>query len=201
MSTPQPQTETETQRSGSSRGAHRRNQLVACTIDLLCDTGLAGTSVGEVAALAGVSKGVVSYHFPTKDLLLGEVVTSLYTRAAAQLQAQTSSRGGPVEAIVAYIDTNLAFIEANSRHVRAVMEIVASGTFRAGSVGSDPVLADLVRLIEEGEFDHVHAPSLALIIRSAIDTAAARSATGAFDIPTFADQLCTMVRLSLEQEA
>lgn len=174
---------------------------MACTIDLLCEGGLAATSVGEVAIRAGVSKGVVSYHYPTKDLLLEEVVRSLDSRAAEQIQAETSSRDRPVEAIVAYIETNLAFIEANSRHVRAVMEIVASGMLRAGSVGSDPVLADLTRLIDDGEFGRVHAPSLALIIRSAIDAAAARSATGTFDIPTFSDQLCTMVRLSLERPA
>lgn len=163
-------------------------------IDLLCEGGLAGTSIGAVADRAGVSKGVVGYHFPSKDLLLAEVVTSLYTDAGKQIRSAADSQPGSVEAIVRYVETNLVFIEANARHVRAVMEIVASGTFRPDSVNGDPVLTHLVGLIEEGPFAHVHAPSLALIIRSSLDAAAARSVTGDLDIATFSSQLCAMVR-------
>ncbi len=44
----------------------RRGQLVRCMIDAITEVGFARASVGEVERRAGVSKGVVTYHFAAK---------------------------------------------------------------------------------------------------------------------------------------
>ena len=52
----------------------RRDQLVDCAIDAVAELGFPRTSVAEVARRAGVSKGVVTYHFAAKDDLIGAVI-------------------------------------------------------------------------------------------------------------------------------
>ena len=59
----------------------RREQLLDCTIDAIVDLGFQGMSVGEVARRAGVSKGVVTYHFAAKADLIYAVVAEVSTRS------------------------------------------------------------------------------------------------------------------------
>lgn len=56
----------------------RRDQLVDRAIDALVELGFQRTSVGEVARRAGVSKGVVTYHFPAKDDLIFAVARHIF---------------------------------------------------------------------------------------------------------------------------
>ncbi len=51
----------------------RRQLLLDIALDRFGEQGFDGTSVGELAAEAGVSKAAVSYHFPSKDDLLVEL--------------------------------------------------------------------------------------------------------------------------------
>src|SRR5580704_14595244 len=55
----------------------RRDQLVDCAIDAIAELGFARASVAEVARRAGVSKGVVTYHFAAKDDLIGAVIADV----------------------------------------------------------------------------------------------------------------------------
>ncbi|HEX7034889.1 MAG TPA: TetR/AcrR family transcriptional regulator [Pseudomonadales bacterium] len=45
--------------------------------------GFAGTSIAEVAELAGIKKSLVMHHFPTKDILWRECVDDIYARVDA----------------------------------------------------------------------------------------------------------------------
>ena len=53
--------------SGTFTQSARRTQLVEHTIAALSELGYQQTTVAEVARRAGVSKGVVTYHFPAPD--------------------------------------------------------------------------------------------------------------------------------------
>lgn len=50
--------------------AARRAQLVDVAIATIADRGYAATTLQQVADRAGVSKGVVSYHFAGRDALV-----------------------------------------------------------------------------------------------------------------------------------
>ena len=52
----------------------RRDQLVQCMIEVIAEAGFARASVGELARRAGVSKGVITYHFAAKDDLIRAAV-------------------------------------------------------------------------------------------------------------------------------
>ncbi len=189
-------------------GRARRAQLVDCAVQALCEVGFAGASIGEVARRAGVSKGVVTYHFRTREDLLRQVVIALYERAGNRIAERVDAADTALDALLGYIEANLAFVAENATHVRAVMEVAANlrgpdGGPPPAPPDSDPVTAHLRALIERGraggEFAEVDAGVLATIIRAAIDTAAARGATDpGFDHDLFARQLVLVVRRALE---
>lgn len=58
---------------------HRRQQLIDATLECLAKRGYAQTTLTDVAMVAGVSHGLVNFHFETKEKLLTE--TLLYLAA------------------------------------------------------------------------------------------------------------------------
>lgn len=55
----------------------RRQQLIEATIETLALRGYASTTLTEVARTAGLSHGLVNFHFETKDKLLSETLLYL----------------------------------------------------------------------------------------------------------------------------
>jgi TetR/AcrR family transcriptional repressor of bet genes len=55
----------------------RRQQLIEATIDTLARRGYAATTLGDVARVAGLSGGIVNFHFESKDKLFIETLRTL----------------------------------------------------------------------------------------------------------------------------
>lgn len=55
----------------------RRLQLIEATIDTLAERGFSRTTLTEVARTAGLSHGLVLFHFETKEKLLAETLAHL----------------------------------------------------------------------------------------------------------------------------
>ncbi|RPK40023.1 HTH-type transcriptional regulator RutR [Streptomyces sp. ADI93-02] len=188
----------------STGGLARKAQLVDCAVDVLVELKFAGTSVAEVARRAGVSKGVVTYHFPTKEDLLSEVVTSLYREAGEQIGQATGDSESVIGELATYIRSNLTVVADHPRHVCAVMEGAANMRPANGPPGGeDPLSAHLRELIERGqatgEAADVDAGVLAMTIRASIDAAAARAACDPTADPRgHAEHLVIIVRRALQ---
>lgn len=74
----------------------RRQQLIEATIDVLARKGYAGTTMADVARRAGLSSGIVNFHFETKENLLAETLKMLSDEYRAQWQkALQDSAGAP----------------------------------------------------------------------------------------------------------
>jgi TetR/AcrR family transcriptional repressor of bet genes len=69
------ETDTKPRRKGSRE--ERRFQLIEATIEVLAQNGFARTTQTEVAKKAGLSHGLVSFHFATKEKLLAETLAFL----------------------------------------------------------------------------------------------------------------------------
>ncbi|BBK34101.1 TetR family transcriptional regulator [Stella humosa] len=72
----------------------RRQQLIEATFRALCLYGDAGTSVRSIAALAGLSQGMVRHHFQTKGELLAATTRHLSDRFY-DAAALASAAAGP----------------------------------------------------------------------------------------------------------
>ncbi|MFC4854918.1 TetR family transcriptional regulator C-terminal domain-containing protein [Actinophytocola glycyrrhizae] len=55
----------------------RRRLIAAAVRRIAADRGLEAVSLGEVAAAAGISKGLVQHYFPTKDAMLRHATATL----------------------------------------------------------------------------------------------------------------------------
>lgn len=57
--------------------AARRVQLIEATIEVLAERGYARATLSDVAKTAGLSHGLVNFHFQSKELLLAETLAYL----------------------------------------------------------------------------------------------------------------------------
>jgi len=84
-------------RTGLSRPALRslrRLQLIKATIDSIAKRGFADTTLANVADGAGLSRGIVNFHFTNKETLLNETLQYLAEEYRSVWQ-RALSRAGP----------------------------------------------------------------------------------------------------------
>ncbi|CAM4303409.1 TetR family transcriptional regulator [Nocardiopsis rhodophaea] len=59
----------------------RRAQIIEAAVAVIAEVGFAKASLARIAQHAGISKGVISYHFAGKDELIEQVVEQIYLSA------------------------------------------------------------------------------------------------------------------------
>jgi TetR/AcrR family transcriptional regulator, fatty acid metabolism regulator protein len=104
----------------------RRDQLVECTIEAIVELGYPRTTVAEVARRAGVSKGVVTYHFPAKDDLIQAVITDVIAEMSQYLEPRLRAADPlehPERFIAAYLTNWVEYIQTHGRDVLALVRI------------------------------------------------------------------------------
>jgi AcrR family transcriptional regulator len=111
----------------------RRGQLVALGIDIFSERPFDEVSIDDIAAAAGISKGLLYHYFPSKRDFYVAVIRS----AADEMQALTEPDPAlpPRERLAAALERYLAYVETHARGYATVL--------RAG-IGSDPAVADIV---------------------------------------------------------
>ncbi|MFC9999762.1 TetR/AcrR family transcriptional regulator [Nocardia sp. NPDC127526] len=161
----------------------RRRQIIASAVEVISEVGYANASLARIAEHAGISKGVISYHFQGKDDLMTQLVIQLYVSAAEVVAPEVIAAVGARNRVLAYIESNLAFIDANRRYVAALTEVVrnlrdADGQLHFASSDESEILEPLVALLREGqlegEFGEFDPVFMGKSIRDAIDGAGAR---------------------------
>ena len=71
----------------------RRQQLIDSTVAVLARKGYAGLTVADVAKEAGLSVGIVIFHFASKDGLLAAVLGALAAEYRAHWEASVNAAG------------------------------------------------------------------------------------------------------------
>jgi len=108
---------------------------VALGLDLFSSRSYDEVSIDELAAAAGISKGLLYHYFPTKrDFYIATV-----RAAAAQLVERTSTpaQGDPLERLRAGLDEYLDYVQQHEKPYSALL--------RSG-VGAD---AEVARIVDE----------------------------------------------------
>lgn len=156
----------------------RRAQIVTAAIETIAEVGYHRASMGKIGARAGISRGLISYHFAGKSELIREVVTTVYSDAAAFMGPMIDAETTPAGQLGAYIGSNLEYMHAYPARMIAVVEVVTSGGL-ADLPDTDPAEVDrqmllpLVQLFEagqaSGDFRDFDATIMARTVRGAID--------------------------------
>ncbi|QBS39732.1 TetR/AcrR family transcriptional regulator [Nocardia sp. CS682] len=181
----------------------RRRQIIASAVEVISEVGYGNASLARIAEHAGISKGVISYHFAGKDDLMTQLVVQLYLSAAEYVGPKVTAATGPRNMLLAYIASNLDFIDANKNYVSALTEVVlnlrdADGRPKFASAdGEQAIIEPLIEVMREGqragEFGDFDPVAMAKSIRDAVDGAAGRAIKEPnFDMDGFSAHMCRL---------
>jgi AcrR family transcriptional regulator len=85
--------------------AEARTRILAAAADCIVRDGLAQVRMASIARTAGVSAGLLHYHFDTKELLFGEVLKASHEASAELNQRALDGAGeGPAERLSSFLD-------------------------------------------------------------------------------------------------
>jgi AcrR family transcriptional regulator len=104
----------------------RRSQIVDCAIETIVEIGYAHASLGQIAKRANISKGVISYHFSSKDELFEQIIAKYDEASKSNFVPQFDMQISPKKMLQKYIKSHLNFINLNRNLVFASIEIVSN---------------------------------------------------------------------------
>ncbi|MBD2260346.1 TetR/AcrR family transcriptional regulator [Pseudanabaena sp. FACHB-2040] len=149
-----------------SRSATRETLLRAAS-QVVIDRGVEALTFDAVAQKAGVSKGGLLYHFPSKDALMRSMVEQLIQDFEAVVQTefdQDDAPGTPGQWVRAYLRATLRFSQQSLALVARLSSIATSSPNvleaakayesrwhqRIETSGFDPVKAAIIQLAIDG---------------------------------------------------
>lgn len=166
-----------------------RQRLLAAATDLIRRQGFAATSVDDLCAAAGVTKGAFFHHFPSKDAL-GAAVVELWTETTSALFASHpyNTLPDPLDRVFAYIDLRRSLADRpipefscvagttvqETYHTHPAIRAAAEASIRSGAAHIHAHLAEaLVRHPVPGVTAESLALYLQVIVQGGIITAKA----------------------------
>lgn len=202
-------------RDGDETGAatftrrKRRDQLIDCTIDAIVELGFQGASVAEVAQRAGVSKGVVTYHFAAKDDLILAAVTRIFDSVTEALETRLRSTS-PRTFVADYINAWVQYYRTHTRYMLAIGEIWGNfrdehGRRHFGAQAVAGELAVVQRVLEYGQDEGILGPFdarvVAVSLKAALDALLAQlGADPELDLEAYGAELVTLFQRATQPQ-
>ncbi|GAC1355593.1 MAG: TetR/AcrR family transcriptional regulator [Ktedonobacteraceae bacterium] len=190
--------------------AARRAQLIECAIETIATLGYAQASLAQIAKRANISKSVIIYYFTSKEELIEQVVTEIYTAAVQAVTPQIAAQPTAALRLQAYIRSAVDYIGTHRMPMVALLEIAlnfrtADGKLRYGGATEEWILTSLEALLRqgqyEGEFRAFDLRVMAVTIRRAIDAVAPLLAAHPnLDVEFYARELVTLFDRATRKE-
>lgn len=169
--------ETE-KRSRKASKETRRLQLIEATIDSLSRRGYSDTTMADVADGAGLSRGIVNFHFESKDKLLVATLQHMAEEYAAHWRSALDKAGDePAARLAALVAADFDRAVCNKRKLAAWCafwgEAKSRPTYQALCGARDEAYQDTIldlclALTEEGGYP-LDAPATALAIDAMLE--------------------------------
>lgn len=188
----------------------RRQQILEVSINGITNQGYKNISMADIATEAGVSKGLLYYHFKSKTELVGEIwsafIDELFDYRKACVDAQTSAS----EKLRVYVMSHFDFLRANVNKFVALFEIgldlKSKGKRSPWTAGINERCFRYLGSIllfgqSNGEFRSFSPEKFAPVIQGAIDGIALQwfSDPEGVDLADCEDELQKMIELSTRQ--
>ncbi|WP_167855929.1 TetR/AcrR family transcriptional regulator [Natronospirillum operosum] len=158
----------------------RRTQIVNAAIEVLAEEGYARTSLARIATHAGISKGVITYHFKSKDELFAEVFRQVVEDAGLYIMPHIKTAGSPRERLSTYITLQIRYMAEHRSALLAIGQLAYNhGGDGAGADYISAATQDELGLLEQilaegqatGEFRPFDCRIMALTVSKAIEAA------------------------------
>ncbi|WP_280423202.1 TetR/AcrR family transcriptional regulator [Nocardia carnea] len=102
----------------------RRKQILENAVTVFAESGYAKTSLARIAERAGISKGVISYHFAGKDELMERLVEHVYEEITAFVTPRVTAEETVLRRIGARIRAVADYVRAHPAELRALTEVL-----------------------------------------------------------------------------
>jgi len=123
----------ETAETPSSRAARKdetQARIMAASMELFATRGYEGTSISQIAARAGISRGAVFWHFGSKAALFKEACKRFFIPFWREVARSLESLG-PRERVLALFDMYEEFTTNNRETIQALVRwVLESPTMR-----------------------------------------------------------------------
>jgi AcrR family transcriptional regulator len=112
----------------------RKDEIIDATMELITKIGFSNFSIGKVANQLKVSKGVITYHFPSKQLLLQAVVMKYYEEASTYMAQHMRVDKSANDTLNSYIESNLYFVKEKKVETIAIADIILNNRTQEGKI-------------------------------------------------------------------
>ncbi len=156
----------------------RRRQIVDTAIETIAQRGFAHTTLNDIAKQAGVSTGVITYHFKNKDDLIEQSIKKLLEAPNDFVVTRVDKQSSHRDRLRAYITANIEFMREHRSHSVALI-------YSFGSIGSEQerhrimarqhakIRKYLTKILkagqDTGQFRDFHAETVAQILFAALE--------------------------------
>ncbi|MCU0493612.1 MAG: TetR/AcrR family transcriptional regulator [Chloroflexaceae bacterium] len=184
----------------------RRNQIVACAIETIAELGYAQASLAQIGQRANISKGVITYHFASKEELMQAVVDDVFSRFATFVAARVMD-DKPWEMLQTLLQANADFLKAHRTQLLTLFEI-AHNAHDLALHGHNREL-DVERITklltdgqQQGVFRNFDVQVMASSIVALRDNLIAQSAKNAnLDVDHYCQEIITLVNQAIRRSS
>ncbi|MCO1339913.1 TetR family transcriptional regulator [Kocuria polaris] len=123
----------------------RRLQIADAAAEVVAELGYAKASLARIAEKAGISKGVITYHFRSKDEILRLVATRFFDRCWQYMEPRILAEETATGQVKMWVGSQLAYFSTHRVEFLAMAEIMTNHR------GDDGTLAYTKEISEEVE--------------------------------------------------
>nr|WP_042197192.1 TetR family transcriptional regulator [Kibdelosporangium sp. MJ126-NF4]CEL22802.1 Transcriptional regulator, TetR family [Kibdelosporangium sp. MJ126-NF4]CTQ89943.1 Transcriptional regulator, TetR family [Kibdelosporangium sp. MJ126-NF4] len=173
----QPENERRGQERRSFIEEARRGQIIDAAIETIAEHGYTKASFARIAKRAGISAGLISYHFANREELINQVMVTVYQSMDADLTARLEDSPSHAEALRRLIEGFVHYCAAHPKDLIAISRIAASATEAHEFVERqrDATLDEMADLFrggqQSGEFRAFTPRVMAVTLTSALEAA------------------------------
>lgn len=101
----------------------RRKQILDIALEKIAAQGFQNTTIQEIANQAGISKGVIYYHFKGKQELIGSIWTALVDELFEYRKKRVETQKTARDKLIVYVETNFKFLKSNLNKFAALCRV------------------------------------------------------------------------------
>ncbi|MEH7357264.1 TetR/AcrR family transcriptional regulator [Priestia megaterium] len=155
-----------------------KDKIIQKSMEFISKYGYANFSIGNISKELNMSKGVVNYHFPQKQMLLETLITQFYEKAATYMGEHMDLSKDAKSTLESYIESNLKFASENKEEILAITEIMLNARNEDGKLifmdENQNIFMPLIEIFQYGQdvdksFRKFPPEIMARAVRSIID--------------------------------
>ncbi|MFC9254238.1 TetR/AcrR family transcriptional regulator [Amycolatopsis thailandensis] len=122
----QPENEPSDQGRRSFIEEARRGQIVSAAIETIAEIGYAKASFVQIARRAGISPGLITYHFAKREELMKQVMQTVHTSMDKALSARAEGAGSHAAAVRSLIEGFVFYSAERPKEIMAIGQIASA---------------------------------------------------------------------------